>query len=357
MQDTAGMIIQLVKDACCHGATNLGKSKNANELWIAILGSFTQMHAKLNDNSKIEELTSEEDVKLCEFFNKYCSINQVISSSHQPIAIDGCYIKPHIARLLAHPEILKLVNEHCPFGLEQQKLDNLKPKHFYPIVADEMMHILKGVKLSYRKQKKVEIAIEVLTELAIMQIYEAGEEFTEKSIEPFIVKTLEDVKEAVYTYGFGNCSLMADAAFLWAIQENTGESVHYLRIHCDENKKVDVINLVAIGPWPEPGCTLMIPWGGHGVITWNGSIAKTPALTKIHPSYNNILKICSLSPDMQEQYQSLLEERSFKGFKDLPIRTHMHHTIKQLSEKLLEQLQAQLLTSQPLTRTEHKINK
>jgi hypothetical protein len=338
MQNTAQIIIQLVKEACHHGSTNLGESKEAHEkVWIILIESFTQMHAKLQNSRHTIE---PQDQKILEhFFTQHCNVGVAMYDWQKKISHSNRYVSPEIDKLVEHPLILRLIHKYCPLKFNKEQFMASTPEVFWPIIANELSEILFKREQEDKPKNQAEMMKLLLSEMALLQKFEKGQQFTGEDIEPFIVKTLKDVEHTVYTCGFGNCALMNDAAFLWAIHMNTLQDVHYLRIRCRENPAVDVINFVAIGTWPQPGCLLIVPWGGHGVIEWQGSIEKTPALTRIDRAYNDILTLCALNPKQQKHVQSLLKKSGFERFKDMPKRQVMHDNVQTWSAKLHEQLQ------------------
>ena len=88
-------------------------------------------------------------------------------------------------------------------------------------------------------------------------LFEQAKSFNDKK-DFFLETIIRQVKSTAYYHGVGNCALMADAAFLEAINQEDDLKLTYLRF-MRTDKKVDVLNCIALGNWPDSNCVIIAP--------------------------------------------------------------------------------------------------
>jgi hypothetical protein len=87
-------------------------------------------------------------------------------------------------------------------------------------------------------------------------------------------------------YGFGNCELLSYLALIELIRIG-GSDICSLPLQCvhfqplnTQGEKLEELNFVAIGQWPNKGCLIICPWlpEENSIFYWQGSLEQTPQL-------------------------------------------------------------------------------
>lgn len=90
-------------------------------------------------------------------------------------------------------------------------------------------------------------------------------------------------------YGFSNCALMADLAFLEALALEIPAKISYIRFVNNKDPKIEIVNAIAIGNFPKKNeCFIISPWEDK-YYRWQGSVKDTPELNS--PQVYNDYKI------------------------------------------------------------------
>ncbi|EGY27868.1 hypothetical protein Rin_00022130 [Candidatus Regiella insecticola 5.15] len=141
----------------------------------------------------------------------------------------------------------------------------------------------------------------------------------------FLFHTYMDIKHAL-PYGHANCALMADLAFLRAIDSPL--TVTYIRFQSPEYEE---INAIALGKFPDVGSLIVDPWSNR-IFTWQGSVKDTPEVA----AYAECKKICSNASDskVRASFLTIPEYTEFKKYlSDANAHTKMREDIdKQRAE-------------------------
>ena len=179
----------------------------------------------------------------------------------------------------------------------------------------------------------------VANERIFIEQFNRGEEFTsQKQQALFIKQTIKDVKNGAALFGVGNCGLMADCAFLAALSLDLSDPITYIRF-VSSDPHVDMINAIAIGDWPNPGCLIVSPWQGSQGMTylWQGEVTTTPEIMRLGP-YDQVKVIFRVNPstDQDSELRAKLTEHGYGNWLDLPQREHNLNEIRQFSSTFLK---------------------
>jgi hypothetical protein len=196
--------------------------------------------------------------------------------------------------------------------------------------------------------------------------FNAGEEIRDEKLkEVFFEKTLADVMGCPVLYGTGNCALMTDCAFLTALSLGIEAPLTYIRFVSESNKKIDVVNAIALGPWPEPGCLVISPWQKEGICyPWQGEISETPEIMSLSKEYDNvkiILQIDPASPQGKRWKTALDKQQDFNNWHTLESRQKNLKILENNYSNLLQEMMRQEIitpeTAETLLQRFHPENK
>ncbi|HSW68860.1 MAG TPA: hypothetical protein VLI69_01710 [Gammaproteobacteria bacterium] len=138
----------------------------------------------------------------------------------------------------------------------------------------------------------------------------------------FVSETIKSCKTFSFVYAYGNCAPMADIVFLESIYRGIPEDITYLRFIQKGNPRVDEINVIALGKWPEPGCLIISPWEGKQgkCYFWQGSEAKTQeVIQKGHNHTNVLFHLKNLSQE-KVLYKKMLVTARYEAWLENPER-------------------------------------
>ena len=93
---------------------------------------------------------------------------------------------------------------------------------------------------------------------------------------PLMRSIISDVKTSAFDFGHGNCQIMAELAFLCAIQQSPDPRIRYIKFEHSKGK-YEELNAIAIGAWPNQ-CIMLAPWYSEQTFIWKGELSQTPEL-------------------------------------------------------------------------------
>lgn len=289
-------INQHVQQVCCIGSYNRGSCNQAyHEFLKLIKASYLIFYEPKLGVQKRLNLTLDEQAKY------YIAVStQIVYQRPFPYDIPGI-LKPNdtvaytkLDELTTDPFYLTLINRIYP--LESKfKFHQLTAKDFLPIIAFTMELERSEITIQ-RDALSLSLLQEGMEDCQYIKKYGPGEEFsTDDDKALFLKKTFRDVKNSAFFRGIGNCGVMADVAFTAAIADESDFAVTYLRFTCGSAQNVDVVNCIALGNWPEPGCIIIAPWSNNAVFSWK-KFEQTPQIEDTSaPKHDNAKVICRLS--------------------------------------------------------------
>lgn len=133
---------------------------------------------------------------------------------------------------------------------------------------------------------------------------------------------VHDVKYAAFYFGIGNCQIMAECAFLLALQKVENTQIRYIRF-TDSKEETEELNLIALGAWPKAGSLLLAPWLSERPYHWQGSFDKTEAFKK----YDVCHVLFTVKDDEERKFwRAMLERKGFDGVKLLKHKNRAYYT-------------------------------
>lgn len=335
-------ILEKVRSYCIFGSTNKVKfnesKRNFNFLIQAIDATLKNLRSKeIQDKICLKTLLTHEEVNA----TKNESIATKSKIRDIPFAsktTDFIYLSP---QNLTDPNssILNLINYYYnlkdKFNWNDDAVRNLRP--FFANYL-KFWHETEN----YKNQSRIEFAmgyINAKQQSSYQNLYSKGlraETNAERS--NFIEQTIYDVKNGPVYYAFGNCGLMADIAMLEAIARRVPYTITYIRF-INDNNKIEELNAVALGDWPNKGCVVISPWQGENGISfiWQGSIESTPEIAN-YSYYNRTKVLFNVTVKQQASLASRLEREGFCEWLNLPKRSCNIELINQLYDNFCESL-------------------
>ncbi len=181
---------------------------------------------------------------------------------------------------------------------------------------------------------------------SLMQLASYMDRFYTPGIEPrkpadrvlFIQETIKSCKTFSFIYAYGNCAPMADIVFLESIHRNIPEDITYLRFNQKGNPRIEGINVVALGKWPEPGCLIVSPWENKQgkCYFWRGSEAKTEEVAKNGYNHTIVLFHLKNTSDEKQLYKKMLLNAKYETWLANPER---HQKMKIIRNDFLAQME------------------
>ena len=155
---------------------------------------------------------------------------------------------------------------------------------------------------------------------------------------------LYDVIYGAFYFGVGNCQIMAEVAFLLAIQSIQNTPIRYIQFLQTE-RNVEELNAIVIGDWPKTGCRILAPWESTEPFLWNGSFENTPQLQ----NYNTDKTFFSIKTEKERNsYFIILERNGFNPSKLLVSNERNTHV--SVNEEICRKILAIVQKKDPVER-------
>lgn len=213
-------------------------------------------------------------------------------------------------------EILNKVHSVCVFG-SKNKFSKIKlDKNSLSPVAYAQQVKLTELNPFISKMSGRDLVQAECYEAYAMEEKEPKDDETRRS---YLAGLATSVKLAGYSFAAGGCEPMADIAFLEALNKEFPCGIHYIRFSNQNDSKVEEINAVVLGEWPNPGCLVVSPWEedfGTSYI-WNGSCKETPRLYGQNLTDGKVLFSVS-SPAEKAFVKSLLKTWNYEDWLNDP---------------------------------------
>lgn len=98
-----------------------------------------------------------------------------------------------------------------------------------------------------------------------------------KDLKLLIQSIANNIKCGPVYFGTGNCQLLAEIAFLLAIQTFNAMSIHYVKFQ-DSKGVIEELNAIVVGQWPKKPDYILAPSYQKEPFLWKGSLQNTPEI-------------------------------------------------------------------------------
>ncbi len=389
LQLIAQEILKKVRKICCFGSDNKAEPKKINEDYFNTVNQGLNF-VTIAYKTFINNLSPQTDQTLREPHTPSNSLLAANSRLFSPSQLPAAGITPEQKEIMLQLTRLMLIYRSNKGGLPislEQIMENKKGfavilktylgqakqssiltsdesvvKKYLPIALARHLHQfndqanMNKFNITASLQEKSKLHIERIRDDKLMQnFYSRGIEPTkEKDRAHFFTKTCNDIKGTqiacvngtALRYGFGNCGLMTDIAFLEAIYRNLPHQITYVRFINSKNKKAEELNALVIGPWPAKGCLVISPWQGNKgkIITWQGTTADTPEIATVN-NFDKYLVIFKVSDNEKIAFRKKLIEDDYLNWTKNATRQKNIRFILQCSDELIPEFKAEGLIS------------
>lgn len=326
-----GEIGDMVANICCYGGNNKDQIIDLNKTLQGMLNELIALKFNLDKLSKTAPKDTTETVN--ELKAKSKSFSTLMNNWDQ-------YFRPSQTMMCINPQGLKFLllaikelqaEKISFFESDCSKLPTFELAHFKPIIANftfDWITKIKSRDTYYLHRTREEIAV--------------GEKYSYINyIEPtaqherelLMLYMLNDIKGCGAIFGYGNCQLMAELAFLLAILKLPPTNIRLIHFS-DTQGKEEELNAIAIGDWPKAGCKILAPWMNNKPFEWKGNLQDTPELKLLNKSDVYF----SVDPKSQSVWQTFLEKNNFSAQKllDNPNRAKFLTYINEKSAAIFE---------------------
>jgi hypothetical protein len=325
-----------VAKVCCFGADNTGKEEEAKIEYLKFIKAMTALFLTHTDACK-KFIENSSTIRFQEQWQQIRSKGSrrkyIFTNGYGIFTAGRTMFILNLAELLNHSAIVfDWINQIYPFNKEFN-FQELSPVNLYTHFA-----VVLSNENSYTDAEKAKkdgsYDSKLQNERSFLFCYEQGYSFN-KNKDFFITNTINSVRNA-YNYGFGNCALMADTAFIEAINTVDDADVTYLRFTRKEGT-CDVLNCIALGNWPDKNTVIIAPWlTNNKVFCWNGNIDNTFEIKGINQNYDTAQELCKVSANEKPKFRTQLQELGYLDWLNSSTRKDNLKKIEGYSEKFFE---------------------
>lgn len=344
-------ILNRVNEICCFGSSNKGIGYRSNAQFQIILKNISKLLYEYNSiilksfykNKILEEEAVFDLVKNAVetywIFPSTATFKKGERYKHLPPNL-MIREEKNIIHMInnIYRDKISLWDEDCLKGLEASIAKYLSDYHLTQKILEQGYD-----NLLIENQTR-------FTEETIFKLY------YDKGTEPivtdhrniFLKETIRSVRTSSLLYGYGNCGLMADIAFIDAIYKEVPCDLTYIRF-INTQKRIEETNAIALGNWPKPGCKIICPWQGEKGkhYLWNGSMENTPEAVTVN-GYNEVKVLFKAIPEERVKIKKLLDATDYKNWLNDSKRNKNIAEIKDISDKFRKRLAECELVKQPI---------
>ena len=325
-EEEAKQIIEYVHKIYCFGSTNKGAAKQAaakfqlilKAITIILLNKYPKVKKILFEDQKFSQKDIDDLYGMCE--ERFWTRSKV--AAFKPG--DTIVFLPLEQITQPDSKMLQMVKEVYPpdkFNWNEESVDGL-----IAILAD---YLSQWDKIKDKFSKPAAKIYKLFNSPQYIDEKKVTDSFYNPGIQPvtkedrnlFLKQMLKEVRESIM-YGVGECGLMADLAFINAAYSDLTCNITYIRFINKDNAEVEECNAIVLGDWPKPGCLIVSPWQGNGeYYTWNGSIHKTPQITRLN-NYNYVKVIFKMLANSEEiaDFRQMIKEKGYSSWLEDPKR-------------------------------------
>lgn len=171
------------------------------------------------------------------------------------------------------------------------------------------------------------------THVTLPQVVLENKEEEIKDRKLLIQSIANNIKSGPIYFGIGNNQLMAEVAFLLAIQTFTAMSIHYVQFQ-DSKGFVEALNAIVVGKWPKKPDYILAPWHSKKPFIWKSGLQNTPEIEE----YDTITILCTVENKEESELRQLLKTVNFdiEALQQNENRAQFLKYIQNKSEELFE---------------------